>query len=141
MKMVMAIIRPERLQCVKDGLKEKGINGITITHVTGHGEQMGLVFTTRVGEFIVDEIEKIKIESVVEDDQVQMVIDTIRAKAETGHPGDGGSSSSQCWSPTRSGLRRPNEIQGAWNPRKTFFQTISLFLPPVLVGCYLQTSV
>lgn len=89
MKMVMAIIRPERLQCVKDGLKEKGINGITITHVTGHGEQMGLVFTTRVGEFVVDEIEKIKIESVVEDDQVQMVIDTIRAKAETGHPGDG----------------------------------------------------
>ena len=89
MKMVMAIIRPERLQCVKDGLKAAGINGITITHVTGHGEQLGLVFTTRVGEFVVDEIEKIKIETVVEDDQVQTVIDAIRAKAETGHPGDG----------------------------------------------------
>ena len=89
MKMVMAIIRPERLQCVKDGLKAAGINGITITHVTGHGEQLGLVFTTRVGEFVVDEIEKIKIETVVEDDQVQTVVDTVRAKAETGHPGDG----------------------------------------------------
>ena len=89
MKMIVAIFRPERLQCVKDRLKDIGVNGMTITHVTGRGEQMGLVFTTRVGDFIVDEIEKIKIESVVEDDQVQMVIDTIRAKAETGHPGDG----------------------------------------------------
>ncbi len=89
MKMIMAVIRPERLQCVKDGLRDAGINGMTITHVTGHGEQKGLVFTTRVGEFVVDEIEKVKIEAVVEDDQVDLVIRTIRAKAETGHPGDG----------------------------------------------------
>lgn len=89
MKMVMAIVRPERLQCVKDGLRDVGINGITITHVTGHGEQMGLVFTTRVGEFVVDEIDKVKLEIVVEDDQTDLVIKTIRAKAETGHPGDG----------------------------------------------------
>ena len=89
MKMVIAIIRPERLQCVKDGLKDAGIYAMTITRVTGRGEQMGLVFTTRVGEFVVDEIEKVKIESVVEDDQVQTVIDTIRRKAQTGHPGDG----------------------------------------------------
>ncbi len=89
MKMVVAIVRPERLQCVKDGLKAAGINGMTITHVTGRGEQMGLIFTTRVGEFVVDEIEKVKIETVVEDDQVQTVVDTVRAKAETGHPGDG----------------------------------------------------
>ena len=89
MKMVVAIVRPERLQCIKDGLKEIGVYGMTITHVTGRGEQMGLVFTTRVGEFVVDEIEKVKIESVVEDDQVDTVIETIRRKAQTGHPGDG----------------------------------------------------
>lgn len=89
MKMIIAVIRPEKLQCVKDGLKDVGINGMTITHVTGRGEQMGLKFTTRVGEFVVDEIEKVKIETVVEDDQMEKVIETIRKYAETGYPGDG----------------------------------------------------
>lgn len=89
MKMVMAVFRPEKLQCVKDGLKGIGVNGMTITHVTGRGEQMGLVFTTRVGEFIVDEIEKVKVETVVDDDIVGKVVDRIKACAETGHPGDG----------------------------------------------------
>lgn len=89
MKMLIAVIRPERLQCVKDALKDVGIMGMTIIHVTGHGEQMGLVFTTRVGEFIVDEIEKIQLEIVLDDDKVQLAVDTIRSKAETGHPGDG----------------------------------------------------
>ena len=89
MKMVMAIIRPERLQCVKDGLKNMGVNGLTITRVTGRGEQMGLKFTTRVGEFVVDEIEKVKIETVIDDDKVEDVIATIRKFSETGNPGDG----------------------------------------------------
>ena len=89
MKMVMAVIRPEHLQCVKDAMRDIGINGMTITHVTGRGEQMGLRFTNRVGEFVVDEIEKVKIESVVEDSDVDRVIDTIRGVAETGNPGDG----------------------------------------------------
>lgn len=89
MKMVMAVIRPERLQCVKDAMRDIGINGMTITHVTGRGEQMGLRFTNRVGEFVVDEIEKVKIESVVEDSDVDRVIDTIKRVAETGNPGDG----------------------------------------------------
>ena len=89
MKMVMAVIRPERLQCVKDGLRDMGVNGLTITRVTGRGEQMGLKFTNRVGEFIVDEIEKVKIESVIEDEDLDRVIATIRKFAETGNPGDG----------------------------------------------------
>ena len=89
MKMVVAVIRPERLQCVKDAMRDIGINGMTITHVTGRGEQMGLRFTNRVGEFVVDEIEKVKIESVVEDSDVDRVIDTIKRVAETGNPGDG----------------------------------------------------
>ncbi|MDO5853507.1 MAG: P-II family nitrogen regulator [Thermoplasmata archaeon] len=89
MKMIIAIVRPERLQCVKDGLSKIGVNGVTISHVTGRGEQMGLVFTTRVGEFVVDEIEKVKLEIVTDDEKVDEVIAKIREKAETGHPGDG----------------------------------------------------
>lgn len=89
MKMVMAIIRPGRLQCVKDALKDIGVSGMTITHVTGRGEQMGLKFTTRVGEFVVDEIEKVKIEVVIDDEDLDRVITTIRRFSETGNPGDG----------------------------------------------------
>ena len=89
MKMVMAIIRPERLQCVKDALKDIGVSGMTITHVTGRGEQMGLKFTTRVGEFVGDEIEKVKIEVVIDDEDLDRVITTIRRFSETGNPGDG----------------------------------------------------
>lgn len=89
MKMIVAIVRPERLQCVKDGLKDIGVNGMTITHVTGRGSQMGLVFTTRVGDFVVDEIEKVKLEIVLEDERVDEVVEKIRKMADTGHPGDG----------------------------------------------------
>ncbi len=90
MKMIMAIIRPECLQSVKDALRDAGISGMTITHVTGRGEQRGLVFTNRVGEFVVDEIEKVKVEVVVEDDaQVDAVVSAVKGAADTGHPGDG----------------------------------------------------
>ena len=89
MRMVVAVVRPERLQAVKDGLRDIGVYGMTITHVTGRGKQKGLVFTTRVGEFIVDEIEKVKLEIVVDDDKVDCVVANIRENAETGHPGDG----------------------------------------------------
>lgn len=90
MKMLIAIVRPERLQCVKDALREAGVNGMTITHVTGRGKQSGLVFTNRVGSFVVDELDKVKLEVVLEDDgRVDEVIDVIKRSAETGHPGDG----------------------------------------------------
>ena len=88
MKLVMAVIRPERLQCVKDALKDIGINGMTITHVTGRGEQMGLKFTNRVGEFVIDEIEKVKVEVVIDDADLDRVSQTIRRSSETGNPGD-----------------------------------------------------
>ena len=89
MKMIVAVIRPERLQCVKNSLRDAGVRGMTITHVTGRGEQMGLKFTTRVGEFVVDEIEKVKIEVVIDDEDLDRVITTIRRFSETGNPGDG----------------------------------------------------
>ena len=89
MKMIMAIIRPERLQPVKDALKEVGINAMTITDVRGRGQQSGLKFSNRVGTFIVDEIEKTKIEIVIEDGQEEDAINVIRKAASTGHMGDG----------------------------------------------------
>ena len=89
MKMIVAVVRPERLQCVKDALAKIDVHGMTITHVTGRGEQMGLKFTNRVGEFIVDEIEKVKIETVVEDSQEDDVVTDIQRVANTGNPGDG----------------------------------------------------
>lgn len=90
MKMIMAVVRPERLQCVKDALRDAGVNGMTITHVTGRGKQSGLVFTNRVGKFVVDELEKVKVEVVLDDDgKVDGVVEVIRRSAETGHPGDG----------------------------------------------------
>lgn len=90
MKMIVAIIRPEMCQPVKDALKGAGVNGITITHVLGRGSQAGLKFTSRVGEFVVDELDKTKIEVIIEDDSLeQSVINAIIKAAETGKPGDG----------------------------------------------------
>lgn len=90
MKMVVAIVRPEKYDEVKDALREKGVLGMTFTHVTGRGLQAGVKFTNRVGEFTVDEIEKMKIEIVVDDDsKVPCVIETICRAAKTGRHGDG----------------------------------------------------
>lgn len=89
MKMIIAIIRPEKLQAVKDALKSIGINGITIIHVVGRGEQGGIQFSSRVGSMTFDEIEKVKIEVVIGDEKVDDAIRAIRAAAATGSPGDG----------------------------------------------------
>ena len=90
MKMVVAIVRPEKYGEVKDALKDRGVTGMTFTPVTGRGMQAGVKFTNRVGEFMIDEIEKVKIEIVVEDDsKVPCVVDTICQAAKTGRHGDG----------------------------------------------------
>lgn len=89
MKMIMAIVRPEKYEDVKAALKDKGITGMTFTHVTGRGMQAGVKFTSRVGDFVVDELEKVKIEIVVDDSHVQCVIDTVCGAAHTGRHGDG----------------------------------------------------
>ena len=89
MKMIMAVIRPERLQPVKDALKDIGINAMTITDVRGRGQQSGITFTNRVGSILIDEIEKTKIEIVVDDEKMDTAIQAIRDAAATGHMGDG----------------------------------------------------
>ena len=89
MKMIMAVIRPERLQAVKDALESAGIDAMTITDVRGRGQQRGLTFSNRVGTIRVDEIEKTKIETVVEDSQEEAAIEAIKSGAKTGRMGDG----------------------------------------------------
>ena len=89
MQMVIAIFRPERLQAVKDSLRSIGVNAMTITHVVGRGEQGGIKFSSRVGSMTLDEIEKVKVEIVIDDDRLNDVITTIAGAAKTGSPGDG----------------------------------------------------
>ena len=89
MKMIIAIVRPEKYEDVKNKLRDEGITGMTITHVSGRGKQAGVKFTGRVGEFTVDELDKIKLEVILEDQDTEKAIDIIRSSAWTGHHGDG----------------------------------------------------
>ncbi len=89
MKMIVAVFRPEKLQAVKDALKESGICAMTITNVRGRGQQSGLKFSTRVGTIVIDEIEKVKVEVVIEDSEEEKAINAVKSAARTGHEGDG----------------------------------------------------
>jgi nitrogen regulatory protein P-II 1 len=89
MKKVEAIIKPFKLDDVKEALNEIGIQGMTITEVKGYGRQKGHKEIYRGAEYIVDFIPKIKIEVVIENDRVDKVTDKIREAALTGKLGDG----------------------------------------------------
>ena len=89
MKMVKAIIKPERFEFVKKALEEKGFNGMTITEVKGRGEQKGIKLEYRGGQMIVDLLPKIQLEIVVRDTEIDMLITTITDSARTGKIGDG----------------------------------------------------
>lgn len=89
MKMVMAVIRPEKLDDVKKALESKGYLAMTITDVRGRGEQKGIKLQFRGREMVVDLLQKIKIEMVVKDEDVDEVIAVIAESARTGKYGDG----------------------------------------------------
>jgi nitrogen regulatory protein P-II 1 len=89
MKKVEAIIKPFKLDEVKDKLNEIGIKGITVTEVKGFGRQKGHTELYRGAEYIVDFLPKIKMELLINDDQLDEVIDTISKTAQTGRIGDG----------------------------------------------------
>jgi|SRR5271157_773274 len=89
MKMVQAIIRPERLNSVKKALEEKGFIAMTIIEVMGRGEQKGIILEYRGKKVEVDVIPKVKIELVVKDEDVDTIIATVRASGRTGKVGDG----------------------------------------------------
>lgn len=89
MKKIEAIIKPFKLDDVKDSLSEIGINGMTISEVKGYGRQKGHTEIYRGAEYVVDFIPKIKIEIVVPADIVDRVVETICKSANTGKIGDG----------------------------------------------------
>ena len=89
MKKVEAVIKPFKLEDVKDALAEIGITGMTVSEVKGYGRQKGHSELYRGAEYVVDFLPKIKMEMVVEDDSVEEVTNTIVEAARTGKIGDG----------------------------------------------------
>ena len=89
MKQVTAIIKPFKLDEVRESLAELGVTGLTVTEVKGFGRQKGQTELYRGAEYVVDFLPKIKVEMVVADDRVEPVIDAIVKAAHTGKIGDG----------------------------------------------------
>ena len=89
MKLVMAIIKPHKLDDVRTALTGAGIEGMTVSEVKGFGRQKGHTEIYRGAEYTVDFVPKVKIEVVVNDDIADRVVDTIRESAQSGQIGDG----------------------------------------------------
>lgn len=89
MKKIEAIIKPFKLDEVKESLSEIGIQGLTISEVKGFGRQKGHTELYRGAEYVVDFLPKIKLEIIVREDMVTKVVETIQRAAKTGRIGDG----------------------------------------------------
>jgi nitrogen regulatory protein P-II 2 len=89
MKMVTAIIKPFKLDDVREALSEIGVQGITVTEVKGFGRQKGHTELYRGAEYVVDFLPKVKIEAAINDDLLERVIEAISKAANTGKIGDG----------------------------------------------------
>jgi nitrogen regulatory protein P-II 1 len=112
MKLVVAIIKPFKLDEVKDALRAVGVNGLTVTEVQGFGRQRGHTEVYRGAEYQVDFVPKVKVEVLCEDGDVQGVVDAILKAARTGKIGDGKitvQSAEQVWR-IRTGEMGPDAI-------------------------------
>lgn len=89
MKKIEAIIKPFKLDEVKEALQEVGLQGITVIEAKGFGRQKGHTELYRGAEYVIDFLPKVKIEVVVNDEQLEPAIEAIRKAAETGRIGDG----------------------------------------------------
>ena len=89
MKMVTAVIKPFKLEEVREALSTLGVQGITVTEVKGFGRQKGHTELYRGAEYVVDFLPKIKIETVVTDERLDAVLEAIQQSAGTGKIGDG----------------------------------------------------
>ena len=89
MKIVMAIIKPFKLDEVREALTGLGVQGLTVTEVKGYGRQKGHTEIYRGAEYAISFLPKLKIELVIDDDMVAKVIDAITSAAKTGQIGDG----------------------------------------------------
>ena len=89
MKLVVASVKPHRLDEVKEALQDLGVNGLTTTDVEGFGRQRGHTEIYRGAEYRVDFVPKVKVEVLCDDDQVSGVVDAVAKAARTGKIGDG----------------------------------------------------
>ena len=89
LKLITAIIKPFKLDDVRDALSEIGIQGLTVTEVRGFGRQKGHTELYRGAEYVVDFLPKVKLEIAIDDSQVETAIETISKAANTGKIGDG----------------------------------------------------
>ncbi|TAM61353.1 MAG: P-II family nitrogen regulator [Rhodanobacter sp.] len=89
MKLVVAIIKPFKLDDVREALAEVGVQGVTVTEVKGFGRQKGHTELYRGAEYVIDFLPKIKVEVAVADDQLERVLEVIQNAARTGKIGDG----------------------------------------------------
>ena len=89
MKLIVAIIKPFKLDEVREALADVGVNGLTVTEVKGFGRQKGHTELYRGAEYVADFLPKLKIEAVVADDILEQAIEAIRKAAYTGKIGDG----------------------------------------------------
>ena len=89
MKLVTAILKPFKMDDVREGLSDIGVTGITVTEVKGFGRQKGHTELYRGAEYVVDFLPKIKLEVAVSEDQLDQVVDAIAKTANTGKIGDG----------------------------------------------------
>ena len=89
MKLVTAIIKPFKVEDVKDALQKQGVNGMTLSDVSGYGRQGGHVEVYRGAEYTVELVPKVRIEALINDADVKKVVDAILVAAKTGKIGDG----------------------------------------------------
>jgi nitrogen regulatory protein P-II 1 len=89
MKLITSIIKPFKLDEVRESLAEVGVTGLTVTEVKGFGRQKGHTELYRGAEYVVDFLPKVKVEAVVSDDRVEIAIEAITKAARTGKIGDG----------------------------------------------------
>ena len=89
MKLITAIVKPHRIEEVKEALRDIGVNGLTTTDVEGFGRQRGHTEVYRGAEYQVDFVPKVKVEVLVDEDDAQGVVDAIEKAARTGKIGDG----------------------------------------------------
>jgi nitrogen regulatory protein P-II 1 len=89
MKLITAIVKPHRLEAVKDALQSFGVHGLTVTEASGYGRQRGHTEVYRGAEYTVDLVPKVRIEVLVEDADAEDVIEVLVTAARTGRIGDG----------------------------------------------------
>ena len=89
MKRITAVIKPFKLDEVREALAEVGLTGLTVTEVKGFGRQKGHTELYRGAEYVVDFLPKVKIELIIEDEMVEKAVEAIRNSAHTGRIGDG----------------------------------------------------